>query len=73
MDMLDYVKPIKRDLDLEEYVIHIGTKDLGTDKTPDEIFSEILCLIKELKTDKNKIVVQLLFRRATLIIQKLEK
>ena len=57
VDMLDYVKPIKRDLDPEAYVIHIGTNDLGTDKTPDEIFSEILRLIKELKTDKNKIVV----------------
>ena len=57
VDMLDYAKPIKRDLDPEAYVIHIGTNNLGTDKTPDEIFSEILCLIKELKTEKNKIVV----------------
>ena len=47
--MLNYVKPIKRDLDPEAYVTHIGTNDLGTDKTPDEIFSEILRLIKELK------------------------
>ena len=57
VDMLGYVKLIKRDLDPEAYVIHICTNDLGTDKTPDEIFSEILRLIKELKTDKNKIVV----------------
>ena len=49
--------PIQSDLDPEAYVIHIGTNNLGTDKTPDEIFSEILRLIKELKTDKNKIVV----------------
>ena len=67
VDMLDYVKPIKRDLDPEVYVIHIGTNDLGTDKTPDEI-SEILRLIKELKTDKNKIVVSTIVPRATLII-----
>ena len=57
VDMLDYVKPIQRDLDREAYVIHIGIKDLTTDKTPDEIFSEILRLIKELKRDKNKTVV----------------
>ena len=38
-------------------MIHIGTNDLTTDKTPDKIFSAILRLIKELKTDKNKIVV----------------
>ena len=43
VDMLDYVKPIERDFDPEVYVIHIGTNDLTTDKTPDEIFSEILC------------------------------
>ena len=34
-DMLGYVKLIKRDLDPEAYVIHIGTNDLGTDKAPD--------------------------------------
>ena len=38
-------------------MIHIGIKDLTTDKTPNEIFSEILRLIKELKRDKNKTVV----------------
>ena len=57
VDMLGYVKLIKRDLDPEAYVMHIGTNDLGTDKAPDEIFSEILRLIKEIKTDRNKIVV----------------
>ena len=57
VDMLDYVKPIQRDLDPEAYMIHIGTNELTTDKTPDKIFSEVLRLIKELKTDKNKIVV----------------
>ena len=37
--------PIQSDLDPEAYVIHIGTNNLGTYKTPDEI-SEILRLIK---------------------------
>ena len=45
--MLDYVKPIQRDLD---------PNNLTAYKTPDEI-SEILRLIKELKTDMNKIVI----------------
>ena len=49
VDMLDYVKPIERDFDPEVYVIHIGTNDLTTDKTPDEIFSEILCWSRGLK------------------------
>ena len=57
VDMFDYVKPIRRDLHSEAYVIYINTYDRTTDKTPDEIWSEILRLIKEFKTDKNKIVV----------------
>ena len=46
VDMFDYVKSIQGDLDPEAYVIHSGTYDLTTDKTPDEICSEILRLIK---------------------------
>ena len=71
--MLDNVKPIKRDLHPEAYVTHIGTNDLGTDKTPDEIFSEILRLIKELKTDKNKIVVSTIVPRGDAYNTKAEK
>ena len=54
-------------------MIHIGTNDLGTDKTPDEIFSEILRLIKELKTDKNKIVVSTIVPRGDAYNTKAEK
>ena len=57
MDILHCVKPIQRDLDTEANVIHIGTNDLTADKTLGEIFSEILRLIKEHITDKNKIDV----------------
>ena len=57
VDMFDYVKPIQRDLDPEAYAIHMGTNNLTTDKISGEICSEILRLIKELKADKNKIVV----------------
>ena len=63
MNMLDYVKPIKRDLDPEAYVIHIGTNNLGTDKIPDEILSEVMRLIKGLKTYKNKIVISTIVLR----------
>ena len=71
--MLDYVKPIKRDLDPEEYVTHIGINDLGTDKTPHEIFSEILRLIKEINTDKNKIVISTIVPRGDAYNTKAEK
>ena len=73
VDMLDYVKPVKRDLDPEAYVIHIGTNDLGTDKTPDKIISETLRLIKELKTDQNKIVFSTIVPRGDAYNTKAEK
>ena len=57
MDMFDYVKPIKRDLDPEAYAIHMGTNELKTGKVSGKICSEILRLIKDLKGDKNKIIV----------------
>ena len=57
----DYVEPIQRDLDQEAYVIHISTNDLTAGTTPEEICSEILRLIKELKTDKNKIITSFIF------------
>ena len=44
VDMLDYVKPIQKDLDPETYVIHICTNDLTTDKTPDEILRQKYCV-----------------------------
>ena len=61
--MLDYVKPIQRDLDPETYVIYIDTNDLTKDKTPDEIFAEILRLIKQLNAGKNKIVISTIVPR----------
>ena len=71
--MLDYVKPIQRDLDPETYMIYVDTSDLTTDKIPDEIFSEILCLIKELKADENKIVVSTIVPRGDAYNTKAEK
>ena len=73
VEILDYVKPIQRDLDPEAYVIHNGTSNLVTDKTPDEILSEILRLIKELKTDKHKTVVSTIVPRGDAYNTKAEK
>ena len=54
-------------------MIHIGTYDLTTGKAPDEICSEILKLIKEFKTDKNKIVVSNIVPRVDTHNTKLKK
>ena len=69
VDLLDYAKPIKRDLDPEAY----GINHLTTDETPNEIFSEILRLIRELKTDNIKIVVSTIVLKSGAYNTKAEK
>ena len=59
--------------DPEAYVIHIGTYDLTTDKTPDEICSETWRLIKEFKTDKSKTVVSNIAPRVDTYYRQLKK
>ena len=54
VDMLSQFKEI---LNAKACIVHIGINHLTIDKTPDEICSELLRLIKELKTDKNKTVI----------------
>ena len=73
LDMFDYVKPIQRDFDPDAYILHIGTNDLTTDKKPDEICSEILRLVKVLKTNENKIVTSTIVPRGDACNAKVEK
>ena len=54
-------------------MIHVGRNDLETDKTPNKIFSEILRLINEFKTDKNKIVVSTIVPRGDVYNTKADK
>ena len=73
VNTFDYVKAIQRDLDPEAYLIHISTNDLTTNITLDEICSKILRLIKEFKTDKNKIVISNIVPRGDAYNTKVEK
>ena len=54
--MSDDVKPsLKYKPDL--MIIHKGTNDLRSDKTPSDITEEIINLIERIKTDENEIIV----------------
>ena len=54
--MSDYVNPsLKYKPDL--MIIHTGTNDLRSDKTPSDITEEIINLIERIKTDENEIIV----------------
>ena len=62
-DMRDYVKPtLKRNSDL--IVLHVGTNDLRNEKTADNIASDIMKLILDMKTDLNDVMVSSLTSRA---------
>ena len=42
IDMEDYTKPTKRDLNPDLYILHVGTNDLLLDYTPDLVSSHII-------------------------------
>ena len=37
--MLDYIKPIQRDFNPDVYLLHAGTNDLSSSKSPEQIIS----------------------------------
>ena len=37
--MLDYIKPIQRDFNPDVYLLHVGTNDLSSSKSPEQIIS----------------------------------
>ena len=52
IDMLDYIKPTQRD----EYLLHVGTNDLSSNKSPEQISLDILDLANSLKLDNNTVI-----------------
>ena len=49
IDMVDYTKPTKRDFNPDVYLLHVGTNDLSSNKSPEQIFLDILNLANSLK------------------------
>ena len=49
-DMLDYIKPTKRDFNPDVYLLHVGTNDLSSNMSPEQISMDILNLANSLKT-----------------------
>ena len=55
-DMKDYVRPtLKREPDL--LVVHIGTNDLRSELTPNQIAVNIMKLATDVKNEKNDVIV----------------
>ena len=55
--MLDYIRPTKRDFNPDVYLLHVGTNDLSTNKSPEQISMDILNLANSLKLDNNTVIV----------------
>ena len=57
IDMLDYIKPTKRDFNPDVYLLHVGTNDQPSTKSLEEISMDILNLANSLKLDNNTVIV----------------
>ena len=57
IDMVDYMKPTQRDFNPDVYLLHVGTNDLSSKKSPGQISLDILNLADSLKLENNNIIV----------------
>ena len=56
-DKVDYIKPTQRDFSLDVYLLHVGTNDLSSNTSPEQISLEILNLANSLKLENNTLIV----------------
>ena len=57
IDMVDYIKPTQRDFNPDVYLLHVGTNDLSSNKSPEQISLDILNLANSLKLDNSTVIV----------------
>ena len=55
--MFDYIKPMPRYFNHDVYLLHVGTNDLSSDKSREQISLDILNLAKSLKLNNNNVIV----------------
>ena len=56
-DMYDHIKATQRSFQPNIYISHVGTNDLPTDMTPEEISEIIIAFSKHLKSENDEVVV----------------
>ena len=57
IDMLNYIKPTQRDFSSDVYLIYVGTNDLSSNKSPEQISLDISNLDNSLKLGNNTAIV----------------
>ena len=55
--MLDYIKPTQRDFNPDIYLLHVGTSNLSSNKSPEQISLDILNLANSLKLHNSTVIV----------------
>ena len=55
-DMKDYARPSQR-YNPDVFILHTGSNDLRSTKSPNEISDEIVKLALDIKTDKNEVII----------------
>ena len=55
--MYDHIKPTQINFQPNVYISHVGTNDLPTDITPEEVPEKIITFSKHLKSEDNEVVV----------------
>ena len=58
IDMVEYIKPTQRDFNPDVYLLHVGTNDLFSNKSPGQISLDILILANSLKLGNNPLLFQ---------------
>ena len=57
IDMVGYLKPTQIDFNPDVYLLQVGTNDLTSNKSPEQISLEILILANSLKLDNNTVII----------------
>ena len=65
--MLVYIKPTQKYFNPDVYLLRVGTKDLSSYKSPEQISLDILNLANSLKLDKNTVIVSSIVPRNAMI------
>ena len=55
--MVSYIKPTQRDFNPDVYLLLVGTNDLSSNKSREQISLDILNLVNSLKLHNNTIIV----------------
>ena len=59
----DHVKPILRNNDAEHVILHIGTNDLRSDKTPSQICDDIIVLANSIRNNNITVSISSIVQR----------